>query len=320
MKYGLTIAAVALSIAGTTAGNAAEPLVGADWLEDRLGNQELVVLDIRNKLDGGSRETYSNGHIPGAVHSDYLLDGWRTQKGDVVGVLPDVAVLEALISDLGIGEDHHVVISHGGVDNTDFGSAARVYWTFKYLGHNQVSILDGGWLGWLEDRSRPVEQGIVERDGELFVAEIRPELLVGTDEVKGSLDQTGILRVDARPLDQFLGLAKHAAAKAFGRIPGAVQVDQSDFFKANGRLKDVDALRVLFDGHIGAGERGIFAYCNTGHWAATNWFVLSELLGVDNVRLYDHSMVGWTADPNLPVEREEATQSRHDQVLTKTAG
>lgn len=295
--------ALALSLTLPVAAMAAEPLVDADWLSAQLGNETVVVLDIRNRLDGGSREAYAEGHIPGAVHSDYLKDGWRTKKEEVVGVVSDVEDLEELISGLGIGGDDHVVISHGGVSASDFGSAARVYWTFKYLGHDEVSILDGGWRGWIDDSVRPVETGITERSADTFVADVRPELLVSTDDVKMSFANPDIMRVDARPIEQFLGQAKHDAASRAGRLPDAVQFDQSQLIGDDGKVKNIEELRQIFAITLDSGAgKEIYSYCNTGHWASTNWFVMSELLGAPNVRLYDQSMVGWTADPANPVD------------------
>ena len=294
--------AAALIASLPVAAVAAEPLVDAEWLADNLGNEKLIVLDIRNALDKGSREIYAKGHIPGAVHSDYLKGGWRTKKGGVVGVLPDVPVLEALISELGVSDESHVVISHGGVDATDFGSAARVYWTFKYLGHDEVSILDGGWREWRRDPARPIETGIVIPEGDMFVAEPRGELLVGNDDIKASFADPNVVRVDARPLAQFLGEAKHKAAKRPGRLINAVHFDQSQLIGADGKVKDTRQLSATFSNQINprAGQE-IYSYCNTGHWAATNWFVMSEILGLENVRLFDQSMVGWTAIADNPV-------------------
>ena len=121
---------------------AAEPLVSVKWLNDNLTNNELVVLDIRNKIDGGSKEAFEVGHIPQAVYSNYLTEGWRTTVDGIVGKLPPVNDLEILIGGLGISNDSQVIVVPGGVSSSDFGSASRVYWTFKVLGHNNVSILE----------------------------------------------------------------------------------------------------------------------------------------------------------------------------------
>ena len=126
----------------------AEPLVDVKWLNKNLNNQNVFVLDVRNKIDGGSYETFKQAHIPGAVHSDYLKGGWRAKVNGVIGQFPGKKLLEQLLSSLGIDNSKHVIVVYAGVNSTDFGSAARIYWTFKTLGHENVSILNGGFKSW----------------------------------------------------------------------------------------------------------------------------------------------------------------------------
>jgi thiosulfate/3-mercaptopyruvate sulfurtransferase len=295
---GLALATPALADLGDPG-----PLVDAGWLETRLDVPGLVVLDIRNGKDGDPAVAYAAGHVPGAVHAGYESAGWRTERDGVVGMTPDIASLEALISGLGIANDEHVVIVHSGETASDFGAAARVYWTFNYLGHDAVSILDGGFRGWAEDASRPVDTGGAAPEPALFVAAPRPELLIETGDVEASLDDTSVLRLDARPAEQYFGAEKAGPAKAPGRLPDSVGLDQALFFTADGRLRERDEIEAILPDRVRNGEVDtVVSYCNTGHWAATNWFVLSEVAELDNVRLYDASMVGWTFDPSRPLE------------------
>ena len=122
----------------------ASPLVSPAWLSDKLDDEKIVIIDLRNKIDKGSYESFLQGHIPGAIHSDYLKDGWRVDRDGVVGLLPQAEQFEGLARRLGVSDDTHVVVVPAGVSSTDFGSAARAYWTFKVFGHDNVSVLDGG--------------------------------------------------------------------------------------------------------------------------------------------------------------------------------
>ena len=131
--------------AGTALAGDAEPLVDAGWVAANIGKDDVVVLDIRPEPKEVSAAGFEDGHIPGAVHADYSTAGWRVERDGTVGMLPDTGDLEALIGGLGIDNDDHVVIVHPGESSSDFGSATRVYWTFKVLGHDDVSILDGGY-------------------------------------------------------------------------------------------------------------------------------------------------------------------------------
>lgn len=303
-RLAMALGAALLASAGPAAAEGVSPLIGVDWVRANADRSDVVVLDVRNAIDGGSRASYAEGHIPGAVHSDYLEDGWRTTVDGVVGQTPPVDQLEALIGGLGIDNDSTVVVVPAGIDSSDLGSATRIYWTFRYLGHDAVAILDGGWRAWTASPDNPVESGVNEPAPATFVAEVRSELLADTDEVQERLDSGRGTLLDARPEGQFRGGEKHPAARAGGHIPGAAHLDQSRTFDgASGRLRDETELAALVATVIGEDEGEVVSYCNTGHWASVNWFVLSEVLGEDGVRLYDGSMVGWTHDPARPVSR-----------------
>lgn len=293
-----TIAAVAfLSVATLgTAALGATPLVDADWLNSRLGDESVVVLDVRSPVGGSSKDDYLKGHVPGAVHSAYP-GPWRTTREGIDGVLPSVEKLEAYLSELGVADGKTVVIVPAGNTSLDFGAAARIYWTFKVLGHEDVSILDGGHAAWISDASRPVESGDVTPVGDLFIADLRPELNISTPDVEKIVadNPARTVLLDARPEDFFLGKKRHASAERFGRLPGSVNLDHDTFFDAEaGRLKPQAALVSAVPAGLSDRSLEIVSYCNTGHWAATDWFVMSELLGYENVRMYDESMVGWT--------------------------
>jgi len=280
-----------------------KPLVDIDWIKANVDREDVVLLDIRNKIDGGSAETFAKGHIPGSIHSDYLKDGWRTKVDGVIGQVPTAEQLETLIGSLGIDNDTTVVVIPAGVSSTDFGSAARVYWTFNYVGHDAVAILDGGYRAWTEGPGNPIETGSITPEAKIFKAALRPELRVDSQTVEAALGNGNKLLLDGRPEKQFTGLEKHDAAMSAGHIPGATSFDQAQTFdEKTGKLVDVAKLESMLPPGLGDAEE-VYSYCNTGHWAAVNWFVLSEVAGKDNVKLYDGSMVEWTKDEARPLEK-----------------
>jgi len=280
----------------------ASPLVSPAWLSEKLDDDKVVVIDLRNKIDKGSYETFLEGHIPGAIHSDYLKDGWRVGRDGVVGLLPEADQFQSLARRLGVSDDTHVVVVPAGVSSTDFGSAARAYWTFKVFGHNNVSILDGGFAAWRDYAPGNIETGaFVAPESGNFVARFNPEFYIGTSDVAALAANPGeALLVDGRTDDQFYAGGKHPKAAKAGRIPSAVLMDQDKAYSPEGnRLKSRDELVKIYSN---LGDKTIVSYCNTGHWAATNWFVMSEILGQKNVKLYDGSMVEWTANSDLPLD------------------
>ncbi len=294
------LAVVVLLAAGPTVAGAAEPLVSTRWLKERLADPDLVVLDIRSALDGGGAAAYARGHIPRAVHSDYDKGGWRVTRNGVPFMLPTAAELEALIGELGIDEDTHVVVVPAGVHVLDFGAAARVYWTLKVAGHSRVSILDGGFAAWTAEPANPVETGVNTPTPKIFTVALDRSPAVPTEEVEQLSRSGNATLLDARPARFFAGKEKAPAAKAYGHIPGARNLDSATFYDPDSnRLRPPAELAAI----AGALPKGpVVSYCNTGHWAATNWFVLSEVLGRKDVRLYYGSMVAWTADADRPVE------------------
>lgn len=301
MKYARISAFLVIALLGFSRIGAATPLVDADWLHAKLGKPGLVVLDIRNKIDGGSRQVFEAGHIPGAVYSNYLTDGWRATSNGVPGMLPPTADLARLIGGLGIGNSSHVVIVPGGVSALDYGSATRVYWTFKVLGHDAVSILDGGYAEWTRSAARPVETGPSKASPATFTADFRPELLATGEDVKTALAK-GTALIDNRPPEQFSGQSKHPKAVRAGTIPGAVNVPQDRFFDGKtGRFASLEKLSSLWTDQDVADDSEQIAFCNTGHWASLGWFAAHELMGNRKARMYDGSMTDWTARADRPV-------------------
>ncbi len=301
----LAVTAAALAPRPVLAEEAAPPLVDVGWLRANAERDDLVVLDIRNQLDGGSEQVYRAGHIPGAVYSDYLKAGWRTERDGVPAQLPRLETLEALIGELGISNDSQVVIVSAGTDALDAGSAARVYWTFKVVGHDKVSILDGGYRAYTADPANPVESGWVEPLPDIFTAELRPELLADRSDVEAAR-MDGSLLVDTRPAEYYLGQKRHTWAKRAGTIPGAVSVPDSSFIDAEGHFVKPEGIEYLLQHaglSFGGKGAGSIMFCNTGHWAALGWFAQSEILGQKNARVYDGSMVDWSAQAALPVQQ-----------------
>ncbi|CAO3409371.1 sulfurtransferase [Azospirillum largimobile] len=272
------------------------PLVDVSWLKSRLDTPGIVVLDVRTPPSGG--------FIPGAVHSDYATAGWRTVVGGGAGMLPEPAVLEGLIGGLGIGNGDHVVLVAAGANASDMGNATRVYWTFKMLGHDAVSVLDGGFAAWASAGGPVVPQPAVRRPTG-FSARSRSDLRATLAEVEAAVKDGSVPLHDARSAEQFAGKAKSPQARAAGTIPGAVNLDIAPLFSAaDHRFASAETVKTMADRAGLPLQDQPITFCNTGHLASVSWFVLSEIAGVPGVRLYDGSMSEWSADPERPLQTE----------------
>jgi thiosulfate/3-mercaptopyruvate sulfurtransferase len=278
-----------------------DPLVTPEWLAAHIADRNLLIIDIRSVVDGGARGAYEAAHIPGAIHTDYAKDGWRVTRGMASGLLPDAAALSQLLAGVGLTPQHHAIIVSAGTSVGDFSAAARVYWTLKIAGHAEASILDGGMVAWRRDARRPIETGPGPAPATVppYPVKVVPELRAELDAVERAVVGGTAVLLDSRATNYFEGGAKSPQALRAGRLPGAVQLDHALAFDGSAMaLKPKVELERLF-ARVPSGP--VMNYCNTGHQAATNWFVLSEVLGRRGASLYDGSMSEWTEEPSRSV-------------------
>lgn len=298
----LTMLAVLVGLTGRSW--AAEPLVDVNWVKANIGKPGIVFLDLR-----GSKADYLRAHVPGAIYTDYAKDGWRVKdKNGTPAMLPETAAVEKLIGGLGIDNKTHAVLMPMGGNSLDVGVATRVYWTFKVMGHDNVSILDGGWLAYavVDEKTKqpvnPVANGDTAPQAKTFKASVRADMIPSKEDVKKALAAKTLL-VDNRPSDYYLGVTQHPQTKRPGTIPGAKNLPEAWITKDNhGTFRDKAGLEKLYAaaGVPTSGEQVNF--CNTGHWASLGWFASSEILGNKKAKMYDGSMVEWANDPNVPIE------------------
>jgi len=269
----------------------AQPLVTPAELSARLGEPQLRLVDIRDGRNDAGKTPYEVAHIATALPAPYSK--WRGPK-DNPGKLPSEEALTALARSLGIDAATPVVIVYEGSNSTDFGAAARVYWTLKAAGVKHLSILNGGVKAW-RAADLPLVTDVPTVAPSTCTAKIDPKLVATQDEVASVIGKDSVRLLDARPANYFFGETRHAAARTPGTLAGAKNVDQAVWF-ANGSgalLPAADVKRVAQASGLQTDQPTV-SFCNTGHWAATNWFVLSEVLGQKDVKLYPESTVGWS--------------------------
>jgi thiosulfate/3-mercaptopyruvate sulfurtransferase len=282
---------------------AADPLVDTGWVKSNLGKDGIVFLDVTSNPNG-----YAKGHVPGAVFTHYKKDKWRVDSKKnghkVSGVLPPVDHLENLIGRLGIGNGDHVVIIAAGAGAAEMGTATRLYWTFKVLGHDEVSIMDGGMAAWLKDKSNPLETKANKPAAKTFKADFRDELIATTEEVEAAL-KNGTALIDSRPVAQNLGIVKSGSVRAFGTIPGAINVP-GEYMTVNngGQLRDKSSIAKLYEISNAPKSGEQITFCNTGHWASLGWFAAYALLGNEKAAMYDGSLSEWTTQDDHPMQRK----------------
>ncbi len=298
---GIALLLTFIAIPAMAAG--ADPLVDVAWVKRSLGKSGIVFLDVTSNPGA-----YAKAHIPGAVYTHYKNDKWRVdgeKNGHkIAGVLPPVADLEKLIGKLGIGNGDHVVIVANGSGAAEMGTATRLYWTFLVLGHDNVSILNGGMAAWKKDKANPLETAANKPASKTFKASFNDALIATTDEVTAALED-GTALIDSRPADQNLGINKSGKVRAYGTIPDAISVPGAYMtVGGGGQIRDGGAVEKLYKMSNAPTRGKSITFCNTGHWASLGWFAEYALLGNKESSMYDGSMAEWTTDDDAPMERQ----------------
>ncbi len=288
----LAVASALLASSWLTAAHAAQPLLSpAELASAQQGAAAPVVIDIREP------KLYAEGHIPGALNAPYSK--WRGPATNP-GELPDLPKLTALVQSLGLTPATHAVVVSTGADATDFGAMARVYWSLKVLGLKELSIVNGGMKTWVAD-GKPVSTEAPQVQASSYQPVLDESLIATRDQVRSHVDLSNAALVDSRPDAFYQGKTRAPAAKLSGTLPGAQQLDFNQWFvKGTAQFVDPATARQIAEKVSRKDGQDTVAFCNTGHWAATDWFGLSEMAGLPNVKLYAGSMVDWTQQPGAP--------------------
>ncbi|MDT8429691.1 MAG: rhodanese-like domain-containing protein [Pseudomonadales bacterium] len=255
---------------------------------------------------------YQEGHIPGAVFSAY--GQWRGPQENP-GALPEISHLVDLVQELGITAQTPVVVVHQGSSAADMGAATRVYWTLKSLGVVDLAVLNGGFNAWRE-AGLPVSTAAETVAASSFVPRWQDTWQISTAEIE-TLVSTGephqARLIDARTEGFFRG-EQSVVARA-GTIKGAGNVSYESWFEGN-RMRSTPLLAsTLINQELPTAPLTV-SFCNTGHLASINWFVMSELTGVENTRLYAESMGEWS-QANRPMDNQPSRMSIYwDKTMT----
>jgi thiosulfate/3-mercaptopyruvate sulfurtransferase len=275
---------------------AKDVLVETQWVEDHLDDDSIRIVEVDE-----NPALYAEEHIPGAIGFDWKTDLQDQVKRDFLG--PDA--FGALLGSRGISNDHTVVLY--GDRNNWF--AAYTYWYLRYYGHDEVVLVNGPREKWISE-NRPTTAEPPRHDPTTFTARAGDESIrAKRDEVLQALG-SGTRLVDVRSPQEFSGELiampgyEQEGAQRSGHIPGAASVPWAQAVQEDGSFKPRDQLEELYRSKGVVGEADpVIAYCRIGERSAHTWFVLHELLGLDDVKNYDGSWTEWGNMVNVPIER-----------------
>ena len=273
-----------------------ESLVSTDWVAEHGSDAgvRLVEVDV-------DTSAYEQGHIAGAV-------GWNWQSQLQQPVRRDLASkeeIEQLLGGSGIGNGTTVVLY--GDNNNWF--AAWAFWQLKYYGHGNVRLMNGGRVKWGAE-GRPTTTEVPSYPAVSYTAsEGDQSIRAYRDQVLSLVNAGSIALVDVRSPAEFRGELLAPAnvpqegSQRGGHIPGASNIPWGQAVAEDGSFKSAGALRELYGGQGIDGSRETIAYCRIGERSSHSWFVLTQLLGFENVRNYDGSWTEWGSIVGAPIEK-----------------
>lgn len=273
-------------------------LVSVDTLVAHIDDPDWRVFDCRHDLQntGYGAQAYAKGHIPGAqfLHLDSDLSGTPTGRNGR-HPLPDVAAFAARMSACGVGPATQVV----AYDNEGGIFAARLWWLLRWLGHEQVAVLDGGLPGWRRAK-QPLEVAVRPVAPASFVPQPR-DVQVNVDDVLAQLHSQNMLLIDARSEERYAG-ENETLDPVGGHIPGAVNRFYFDNLDDAGCFfKPADALRAEFEDLLdGRAAKTVVQQCGSGVTACHNLLAM-EIAGLTGSKLYPGSWSEWCSDPVRPI-------------------
>ncbi len=304
-RYQVTLAALVAALllcAAASGASAAETkgLVSVTWLAKNLDQPQVKVLDV------GAFTHYAAGHIPGAVKA---FGPWQTMNSRFVGfMMPKTEDLVKMLRSYGVNNDSYVIIYDEGVTAQDTAKSARALWTLHALGHDKAAILDGGFAAWKDTGERISTEAVEPKEGNFAGRLVRTKLATLQD-VKKAIHAKSAVFVDDRLPEEDFGHEKKSYIVRYGHLPES-RLWPADFMTNAGNnfspsyLREPAVLEQMAHGvGIPANKNAeIITYSNQGLQAALGYFVLHDLLGYRNVRLFDGSILEAAADRSVPME------------------
>ncbi len=276
-------------------------LISTAELAQHLADPAWAIFDCRFSLadpERGRRD-YAQAHIAGAIYAHLNEDLAGPIIPGLTGrhPLPTIDFAADKFSEWGIDHRVQVVV----YDDAGGAYAARLWWMLRWLGHDAVAVLDGGWPKW-QNEGHETREGMAVRPSRHFVPHVRPELLSTTADIEGLRQDAGSKLFDSRTAERYRG-ENETIDPIAGHIPGAISAPYPDNLNPDGTLRSQEELRLRFAALLRdtPADHAIF-YCGSGVTAAQNILALKHV-GLGDAKLYVGSWSEWITDPQRPIEK-----------------
>jgi thiosulfate/3-mercaptopyruvate sulfurtransferase len=282
-------------------------VVSSDQLSRYLDDPDWIVFDCRFTLTNteAGRASYQQGHIPGAryVHLDDDMSSAVTPTSGR-HPLPDVKIFSEKLSRWGVDASKQVVVY-----DDSFGSmAVKMWWLLRWLGHDNVALLDGNWPIWAKQKL-PVSTALPTIVATNFVANVHNELVVDTTEVDFARRERCSVLIDARPEQRFAG-EREPLDKVAGHIPGSINWVYEENLDFDGTYLPAEELKEAYLKLMhNLKPQQVIHTCGSGVTACHNMLAM-EIAGLHGSKLYAGSWSEWITDPSRPVATGEGHEHR----------
>ena len=264
-------------------------LVSTNWVADNIDNDDVVIIDIRKPED------YAAGHLPGALN--YSYKELQVEKDGVKGLIPPADQIAAKLSSLGVSSSDTIII----YDHIKNLWASRLLWTLDVYGHENARLMDGSLALW-EAEGKAIDTVVPTPSSSTydFSSEPNLNLIISLEEALATIGDPSKLVVDTRSADEYAG--RDVRAERGGHIPESIHLKWTQNVAEDGTFLSADELSKMYGSANINSDQEIATLCQTAVRATHSWFVLTDLLGYEDVAVYDGSWTEWGNREDTPID------------------
>jgi thiosulfate/3-mercaptopyruvate sulfurtransferase len=267
-------------------------IADAAWVTDNLGDANVKII-----ATPATKDSYEEGHIPGAVYVDYKTD-IVDLNAPIDNQMAPKEKVQDLLRGFGIKNSDTILV----YDNTNNMISGRMLNVLKFYGHEDVRLLNGGKNTWTTYGGELSPHVPTVTASDYTAKDKNSREYVDLEYVYNNLDNPGVLIVDVRPTDQYTGEnVRPSIGRGGGHLPGAINVPGGLTWNDDKTIKSYDELKEIYENAGVTKDKKIIVHCHSGMLSSYSWYVLSQLLGYPDVALYDGSALEFTNHPDIPL-------------------